>query len=47
MLHGKEQGGGDQGLVFGYATDETPQFMPHVVHAYKKSLSVKGGVRQL
>jgi S-adenosylmethionine synthetase len=42
----REQGAGDQGLMFGYATDETDQFMPLPIHLAHRIVERMAELRQ-
>ncbi|MDU0220414.1 methionine adenosyltransferase, partial [Escherichia coli] len=42
----KEEGGGDQGIMFGYATDETPELMPATLVYSHQILEKLGELRR-
>lgn len=42
----EDQGAGDQGLMFGYATDETPQFMPAAITYAHELMKLQAKLRK-
>lgn len=42
----EEQGAGDQGIMFGYATNETETYMPLTLHLAHKILKALSGIRR-
>lgn len=42
----EEQGAGDQGLMFGYATNETDSYMPAAIHISHRLVEQQAKIRK-
>ncbi|TWR09013.1 methionine adenosyltransferase, partial [Xanthomonas vasicola] len=42
----EQQGAGDQGLMFGYATNETDSFMPAAIHLSHRLVEQQANIRK-